>query len=132
MRSLALGLCLLSFSAFAEAGLPPAPCDKSSCACGANTCVCGEPCSGSTCQPSTARFCSTDAACALSCASFVCDNNKCVMGMLPDGGANTPVPPMVMPVTPMTPLRGCGCNTGVGPALLFALLALRPRAARRA
>lgn len=99
---------LLVLFLLAEAGYPSFDlCRDASCPCDGQMCGCGQVCKFAgqatrACVASTARFCSTNADCALSCGSFVCEFNQCITGTLPDGGANAPMPaPALMPVAPI-------------------------------
>jgi hypothetical protein len=102
----------------AEAGLPFSFCTQASCACGTTACSCGQVCnlnSGS-CMSGQAGFCSSDAQCAASCNSFICEGNVCVVGTRPDAGT-----------TPTPPPGGCSA-AGQGSAVLALLFGLRRRA----
>ncbi len=125
--TLTVVLCgsLLASTAWSEAGLPLSFCGQASCACGTSTCTCGQVCNfnGGSCMSGQAGFCSSDAQCAATCNSFICEGNVCVVGVRPDGG--TPDGG-----TTQTEPAGCGCGAvggGSGTLVLMLLGLLRRR-----
>lgn len=121
MRIGLLVVMLVAGSAFAEAGLPYQFCGEASCACQATTCGCGQACNlnSGTCESAQAAYCGSDAMCAGSCGSFVCEGNVCVEGMRTDGGDGTQRPPMS---------GGCASAPGLLAMLAVALLRRRQSA----
>jgi hypothetical protein len=86
MRTLLLLITLLGTAAFAEAGFPSFDlCTTPPCACGVNSCGCGEICASGQCRSVQMGFCGSDSQCGSgSCGTFVCNFNVCVAS---DGGA---------------------------------------------
>jgi hypothetical protein len=86
MRTLLLLITLLGTAAFAEAGFPSFDlCTTPPCACGVNSCACGEICDSGQCRSAQMGFCGSDSQCGSgSCGRFVCNFNVCVAS---DGGA---------------------------------------------
>lgn len=93
-RLFVLGSVLLSLTAGAEAGSPYQFCGETSCACQMTTCTCGQACNHATgrCEAAQAAYCGSDAMCAASCGSFICEGNVCVEGLRTDGGDGTQRP----------------------------------------
>lgn len=113
MRTIVLVGALLALPAFAEAGLPYRFCAEPTCACQTSTCVCGQACNSGTCEAAQAAYCGSDAMCAGSCGSFICENNVCVEGLRTDGGDGIQRPPMS---------GGCTSSPGLLVSLALALL----------
>lgn len=131
MRTLLLIAVLSAGPAFAEAGLPNSWCGEASCSCGAATCGCGQVCNlnQQRCDPAQTGFCGSDAQCAGSCDTFICEMNVCVKGAR-DGG--TTVADGGTGGGGANPPGGCSSTAGpLGAALLVLLLLLAPQRRRR-
>lgn len=129
MRTLLLMLTLLGTAAFAEAGLPSYDlCTTPPCACGVNSCACGEICASGQCRSAQMGFCGSDSQCGSgSCGTFVCNFNVCVAsdgGVRPDAGTTTPTDAGSGSSNPPG-----GCSTA--PVALVALAAVFLRRVRR-
>ena len=119
-------LLMVPSVAVAEAGVRLVICKTGSCSCSSVTCACGQVCTGSGCQSSTAAFCQDDSECAASCGDFVCEFDNCSSGkravdggfVAGDGGGSGPM--IDGGAGGADPVRQCGCNSGV--ALLWLAL----------
>lgn len=120
----------------AEAGLPFEICRTGSCACNGVTCGCGQVCTASGCQSSTAAFCNNDSQCVASCGDFVCEFNNCRAGTRVDGGfvagdGGQAGPMIDGGIATQPAVRGCGCSVGGGALWVGALALLLGRRHRR-
>ena len=116
MRLALLFALFTALPAAAEAGSPLMWCGTDGCSCRQTTCSCGQVCNQSTgaCQSAQSGYCASDASCAATCDSFICEGNICVKGVRTDGGGGTTTP---------APSGGCSSTGmfGVGLGLLVGM-----------